>query len=112
MGERDGAGFAWAGHSPPQLSRNYIKLRIREKIRRCGTVLCVINHETHTSSWVNWELDTAIQMGKPIAAMAVKGLPTSCVTRPYPIRNTQVPFYVWAPDRLDSYLAGAVIVRT
>jgi hypothetical protein len=51
----------------------YIKGRIREKIRRCGVILCLISNTTYTSSWVNWELQTAIEMEKPIVAMAVKG---------------------------------------
>jgi len=88
----------------------YINSRIRDKIRRCGVVLCVISRETYKSSWVNWELDAAIEMGKPIVAMAIKGL-TESVTLPHPIRDTSVPFYVWNPGNLNSYLADATVVR-
>src|SRR5215204_5674976 len=55
----------------------YIKSRIKDKIRRCGVVLCIISRQTHRSSWVTWELDVAIEMGKPIVAMAIKGLTES-----------------------------------
>jgi hypothetical protein len=88
----------------------YVRSRIKDKISRCGVVLCVISHETHKSSWVSWELETAIGMGKPIVAMAVKGL-TESVTLPHPIRNAYVPFYVWNPGSLNSYLADARVAR-
>jgi hypothetical protein len=87
----------------------YIKGRIREKIRRCGVVLCLVSEPTHTSSWVNWELETAIEMEKPIVAMAVKGVDRA--TLPAPIRNKGVRFNSWDPSNLRAYLNGAVLVR-
>ncbi len=42
----------------------YIKQKIRENIRRSSVVICLIGHTTHTSSWVNWELETAYDMDK------------------------------------------------
>jgi MTH538 TIR-like domain (DUF1863) len=87
----------------------YIKVRIREKIRRCGVILCLTSDATHTSSWVNWELETAIEMEKPIVAMAVKGIDRAPL--PVPIRNKGVRFYSWDPSSLRSYLDDAVLVR-
>lgn len=85
----------------------YIKTRIREKIERSGVVLCLVSAETHTSNWVSWELETAIALGKPIVAMAVKGLQQA--TLPAPIRN-RVSFYSWAPASLNTYLANAKVI--
>src|SRR5215211_7232547 len=62
----------------------------------------------HTSSWVNWELETAIEMEKPIVAMAVKGVDRA--TLPAPIRNKGVRFYSWHPSGLRTYLDDAVLV--
>jgi hypothetical protein len=87
----------------------YIKGRIREKIRRCGVILCLISDVTYTSSWVNWELETAIEMKKPIVAMAVKSIDRA--TLPAPIRNKGVRFYPWDPSSLRVYLDSAVLVR-
>jgi len=87
----------------------YIKSRIREKIGRCGVIVCLISDATHTSSWVNWELETAIEMEKPIVAMAVKGVDRA--TLPAPIRNKGVRFYSWHPSGLRTYLDDAVLVR-
>ena len=85
----------------------YIKRRIRDKIERCGMVLCLVSSAAHTSSWVTWELETAIDRQKPIVAMAVKGL--SSATLPAPIRNKGVPFS-WDPSKLKGCLDDAVVV--
>jgi hypothetical protein len=61
---------------------DYIKRVIREKIARAGVVLCLVSAETHTSRWVDWELETAITLGKPIVAMAVKDLERASLPRP------------------------------
>ena len=87
---------------------DYIKQRIRDKIRRCGVVLCLVNSETHTSSWVDWELRTAINLEKPVVAMAVKGLHRA--TLPAPIRGG-VRFRNWDPGALGELLDHAVVIR-
>src|SRR5215218_6748080 len=66
---------------------SYIKLRIKDKIGRCSVVLCIISPEPYRSPWVNWELETATNLGKPIVAMAIKGL-TESVTLLRPIQDT------------------------
>ena len=85
----------------------YIKSRIREKIERSGIVLCLVSLNTHTSNWVSWELETAIALGKPIVAMAIKGLQQA--TLPASIRN-RVPFYSWDPGSLNTCLTNARVV--
>ena len=85
----------------------YIKTKIKEKIQRAGVVLCLINSKTYTSSWVSWELETAISLDKPIVAMAVKEL--NRATLPQPIRN-KVPFVPWSPGSLNNYLLKATKV--
>jgi hypothetical protein len=85
----------------------YIKRIIRDKIERSGVILCIINVDTYKSSWVDWELETAIKYGKPIVAMAVKDLDRA--TLPAAIRN-KVPFHAWNPSSLNVYLEEAKIV--
>jgi antiphage defense system Thoeris ThsB-like protein len=63
---------------------------------------------THHSAWVTWELETAIERGKLIVAMAAQGV--SRVTLPIPIRNKGVPFYSWNPSKLKTYLDHAPVV--
>lgn len=89
------------------VSATYVKGRIREKIERSGVVMCLVSADTYTSDWVSWELKTAIELGKPIIPMAVKGLQQA--TLPAPIRN-RVSFYPWDPASLNTYLASAKVV--
>ncbi len=86
----------------------YIKQRIREKISRSGVVLCLVTEDTHTSRWVDWELETAIELGKPIVAMAAKGV--SRATLPSSIRG-KVEFRSWDPHKLNSILDAAKPVK-
>lgn len=72
-------------------------------------VLCLVNFDTHTSRWVAWELETAVEFKKPIVAMAVKGV--SKATLPGPIQHKGVEFYAWNTGSLGSYLDAAKTVR-
>jgi hypothetical protein len=63
---------------------------------------------THTSSWITWELETAIEMEKPIIAMAMKEV--NSATLPALIRNKGVPFCYWNPFKLETHL-GTVVVE-
>lgn len=53
---------------------NYIKQQIREKINRTTVTVCIISRNTHTSQWVNWELETSINKGNTIIPMGIPGL--------------------------------------
>ena len=50
---------------------NYIKRRIKEKIKESDKVICIIGENTHTSDWVNWEIETAKELNKPIVAIKI-----------------------------------------
>ncbi|MBG3873568.1 TIR domain-containing protein [Staphylococcus sp. mip270_02] len=52
----------------------YIKARIKEKIKSSDKVICIIGENTHTSDWVNWEIDTAKELNKPIVAIKINRL--------------------------------------
>lgn len=49
----------------------YIKRRINEKIQSADLILCLVGENTHKSDWVNWEIETAYNMGKPISAVKI-----------------------------------------
>jgi Thoeris protein ThsB, TIR-like domain len=85
----------------------YIKSVIQGKIGRAGVVLCLVSAQTHTSGWVDWELTTAINLQKPIVAMAVKDLHRAVL--PGPIRG-KTAFRNWCPGDLESVLEAATVV--
>jgi len=72
----------------------YIRRRIREKISRTTVTVCLVNTLTHTSQWVNWELEESIDKGNAIIAMGLPSGPTS-ITLPEPLRRLKYPWYTW-----------------
>jgi hypothetical protein len=82
------------------MNSEYIKRIIREKIARSSVTLCLISKETHTSEWVDWELEESIKAGNNIIAMAVKGIDNAILPRL--IRQKQLPFHAWNPEQLNS----------
>jgi len=45
---------------------DYIGRGIREQIARSALTICLYGPTTYTSHWVNWELNKALELGKPL----------------------------------------------
>ena len=45
---------------------DYIKSQIKPKISGSSLTMCLYGPNTYTSKWVDWELSTALSLGKPI----------------------------------------------
>jgi len=50
----------------------YVKKIIRDKIERASVVVCLIGNGTAWRDWVDWELRTAIELGKGVCAVRLK----------------------------------------
>jgi len=50
----------------------YIRQIIRELIQRASVVVCLIGNGTAWRDWVDWELRTAVEMGKGICGVRLK----------------------------------------
>jgi len=83
----------------------YIKRCIREKINRTSVTVCLISENTHTSGWVDWELKESDEKGNTIIAMALKGVDRAVL--PKLIREKDLTFYAWDPERLNRVIAEA-----
>lgn len=88
----------------PYNSQNsdYIKGKIKEKIRRSTVTLCLISKETHLSDWVNWEIRTSHEEGKIIYPMAIKGITEAIL--PSSIKNLNLTFHAWDPQAFAKFL--------
>jgi len=51
---------------------SYIKQRIRSIIQRSSVVVCLIGNGTAWREWVDWELNTAFELGKGICGIRLK----------------------------------------
>jgi antiphage defense system Thoeris ThsB-like protein len=66
----------------------YIGRGIAEQVKLCTLCACLYGPTTYLSGWVNWELNKAIQLGKPIMGVClfndgrVKYHPASLEGRP------------------------------
>lgn len=83
---------------------DYIRRRIREKISRTSVTVCLVGPQTHTSRWVEWELEESIEKGNTIFAMALKGVDSAIL--PNAIKSRNLPFYPWDPQLLARLIAG------
>jgi len=84
---------------------DYIKRQIREKISRSSVTVCLISEQTHTSKWVDWELEESDKKGNTIIAMALKNVPRA--TLPTFIKGKQLAFHAWDPGKLSSLIQSA-----
>lgn len=60
------------GVSLNSTNASYIRRVIKEKIKSSSTILCLIGENTHSSEWVNWEIEIASELGKKIVAVKIK----------------------------------------
>ncbi len=80
-----------------------IKQVIGEKIVKCSMIVCLISEHTHNSKWVDAELAKNRNKGNRIIAMALKG--TQDAVLPMVIREENLTFYPWDPQRLKELIA-------
>jgi len=52
---------------------SYLRKVIQEKIEKCSVVVCLIGDGTAWRDWVDWELNTALRLGKGICGVRLKG---------------------------------------
>jgi hypothetical protein len=70
----------------------YLKRAISEKINRCSVVVCLIGNGTAWREWVEWELETALRLGKGLCGVRLKG---SRGQAPEPLRRIGAPVAGW-----------------
>ena len=72
----------------------YIKSKIKEKISRTSVTVCMVGALTHTSPWVNWELEESFSKGNKIICMGFKDGPTE-LTLPPLAGRLKLLWYLW-----------------
>jgi len=83
---------------------DYIKRKIQEKISRAGVVLCLLSEDTHTSNWVNWELEHSFKTGKKVLCMSFPNGPELLTLPPAAVKNG-IGWYRWDLEWLERQLA-------
>jgi MTH538 TIR-like domain (DUF1863) len=83
---------------------DYVKSKIREKINRTSVTVCLISQNTHTSKWVDWELEESAKKKNKIIAMALKGVTQAVLLKL--IKGKSLAFYPWDPANLTKLIGS------
>jgi hypothetical protein len=51
----------------------YVRSKLRDLIGGCSVVVCLVGNGTAWREWVDWELSTAVRLGKGICGVRLKG---------------------------------------
>jgi hypothetical protein len=71
---------------------SYIKQQIRSIIQKSSIVVCLIGNGTAWRDWVEWELKTAVELGKGICGIRLKD---SRGPVPQPLKDIDAPIARW-----------------
>lgn len=74
------------------VNNSYIKSVIYERIKKSEVVICLIGNSTAWRDWVDWELDTALELGKGLCGVRLKG---SHGRRPPVLEENDAPVASW-----------------
>jgi hypothetical protein len=51
----------------------YVKSQIRPKLERASVLVCLVGNGTAWRDWVDWEIETAVSLGKGLCGVRLKG---------------------------------------
>lgn len=90
----------------PVQSQNssYIKKAITAKIARASVVACMIGNGTALRDWVDWELCTAIEYGKGVCGIRLKG---AYGRAPEVLTKVNAPVAKWDMDDIIATIEAA-----
>jgi MTH538 TIR-like domain (DUF1863) len=87
----------------------YLRKVISEKIKRCSVVVCLIGNGTAWREWVEWELETALKLGKGICGVRLKD---SRGQAPEMLRRVGAPVASWDQEAIVAAIECAAARRS
>ena len=88
---------------------SYIKAVVRERISRSSVAICFIGNRTAWRPWVEWELRTALELGKGICGVRLKGARGPA---PSVLRESAAPIVGWGVEEIVSAIERAAATRS
>ena len=87
----------------------YLRQVISEKIKRCSVVVCLIGNGTAWREWVDWELETALKLGKGVCGVRLKD---SRGQAPEILRRIGAPVAKWDQEAIVAAIECAAARRS
>lgn len=84
----------------------YIRRKIREKINRTSITVCFVSAQTHTSDWVEWELEESYNKGNAVIYMGLKDGPDRLML-PKAARDHNAKWQLWDHNKLHGLIKAA-----
>ncbi|WP_317437272.1 TIR domain-containing protein [Thomasclavelia spiroformis] len=75
----DAKYFTWSNYSVPLSnpldvdSKKELKNKLRTRIEKCSCIIILSGMYVSYSEWIDYEIDTAIELGKPIIGVKPRG---------------------------------------
>ncbi|MCE7518231.1 TIR domain-containing protein [Halomonas titanicae] len=88
-----------------KISNRTIERLLRMKMRWASQVIVIIGKETHQRKWVNWEIQAAHKLGKPIVGVYESGLKNQ-VELPENLKKYATSIVGWRSDSVIGALEG------
>jgi hypothetical protein len=86
----------------------YVRSVIADKIRHCSVLVCLIGDGTAWRQWVDWEITKAVELGKGVVGIRLKG---SRGAAPPILREIGARVTPWVPDRFVAEIECAAARR-
>lgn len=87
----------------------YIKQQVKSMIQRASIVACLIGNGTAWRDWVDWELHTAVELGKGVCGVRLKG---SYGQTPPLLSETGAPVAQWHMQQIVAAIECAAARRS
>jgi hypothetical protein len=89
----------WSVKEPYESDRaEYIKARIRERIRRSSALFVILTQSTAASRWVAWEIGEALAQGKRVVGVHPQGQPPAIL--PTEFQDRRLPVVEWTHENI------------
>ena len=81
--------------------KNVVENHLKENIRNCNRLICLVGEDTHSSKWVQWELEVATSQNKKIIPVRIPGTTGGA---PRLIRERTISVIKWKADEVNKAL--------
>jgi hypothetical protein len=93
----------------PIMSRDeaYIRRSIRNQMQGTSVTVVLIGDKTHTSRWVDWEIEESVGRGNGLLGIKLKG--KSGARTPALLRTYRAEVLIWQPSQFEDVIERAAV---